>query len=752
MQKSTLLLLLILLSNVINAKTILVKNTAELNEANSMAQPGDSVILQNGEWKNCKIELNAKGNSLHPIVFIAQTPGKVLITGFSTLKIGGEYLEINGLNFTNGYSGDDAVITFQINKNQLANHCRVTNTVINGFNNTKRLDQNYWISFYGQFNRLDHCSIENKLNMGVILAVILDDDRSRQNFHSIDHNYFGYRLPLASNTGEIIRVGVSEHCEFNSNTIITNNLFEHCDGEAEVISIKSCSNQISNNVFKECQGNVVLRHGNFNTVENNIFLGNGKAGTGGVRVINKGNWVVNNLFYKCRGVDFRSPLSIMNGVPNSPAYRYVAVTEAVIANNSFVDCSPMSFCEGSDAERSVQPKNVEFVNNLVLNNLGSPVYFQNDDISGIHFSSNAVNSEIGQKLTKGFIKTSISSIKMDGIGFPSTALKTVKLSDSLQTVSIKRLEHPLVEKAGFSDIKSLKSITQKSYDASGASWFSKKSTIKTSKNIVVNCGTGKEIIVALNNSSSNNLTIILTAQNYTFDVPLEINKNVLFKSNTKGFITFNTTNSNLPYLIQLHAGYSLNLQNLQIDLKNITTNLFLTTDTSGSCEHSNLVINNCMFANLNQPFFNAPKSSVLDSMVVKNSTFTGFNGTLFNFGNENDNKGYYNVEHLMINNNTFENGRGQLLTMLRSGKDESTMGPFLYFKNNIVRNVNSSNNTSLINLFGTQNSWITNNTISNANSGKQLVIYEDVVKAKHIIENNTIKASGSITKNKYVLQ
>ena len=139
-------------------------------------------------------------------------------------------------------------------------------------------------------------------------------------------------------------------------------------------------------------------------------------------------------------------------------------------------------------------------------------------------------------------------------------------------------------------------------------------------------------------------------------------------------------------------------------------------------------------------------------MVVKNSTFTGFNGTLFNFGNENDNKGYYNVEHLMMKNNTFENGIGQLLTMLRSGKDESTMGPFLYFKNNIVRNVNSSNNTPLINLFGTQNSWITNNTISNANNGKQLVIYEDVVKAKHIIENNNIKASGSITKNKYVLE
>ena len=78
--------------------------------------------------------------------------------------------------------------------------------------------------------------------MGVLMAVIIDDERSRENFHSIDHNYFGLRIPLASNSGEIIRIGVSQHCEFNSNTQITDNFFEHCDGETEIISIKSGSN------------------------------------------------------------------------------------------------------------------------------------------------------------------------------------------------------------------------------------------------------------------------------------------------------------------------------------------------------------------------------------------------------------------------------------------------------------------------------------------------------------------------------
>ena len=128
--------------------------------------------------------------------------------------------------------------------------------------------------------------------MGVLLAVILDDERSRENFHSIDHNYFGRRSPLASNGGEIIRVGLSQHCQFNSNTGINNNFFENCDGEAEIISIKSCANVVEENIFKECQGSVVLRHGDNNIVADNYFLGNDKPGTGGVRVINKGQVVI----------------------------------------------------------------------------------------------------------------------------------------------------------------------------------------------------------------------------------------------------------------------------------------------------------------------------------------------------------------------------------------------------------------------------------------------------------------------------
>ena len=350
------------------ANTIIVKNAEELKKANKEAKPGDIIVLQDGIWNNITISLNCKGTKEQPITFKAQTAGKVIISGNSKLQIGGTYIIVDGLYFTNGYAGSDAVIKFRVNNEQLANNCRVTNTVINDFNNPKRMDENYWVALYGKHNQIDHCSFQNKKNMGVMMAVILDDERSRENFHSINNNYFGFRTPLASNTGETLRVGVSQHCEFNSNTQIFDNFFENCDGETEIISLKSGSNVIRNNLFKECSGAVVLRHGDYNTVEGNVFLGNNKPGTGGVRIINKGQWVVNNLFYECRGRDFRSPIAIMNGVPNSPAHRYVQVTDAVIANNSFYNCTPLSFCDGSDVERSATPSNVAFINNIYFNN------------------------------------------------------------------------------------------------------------------------------------------------------------------------------------------------------------------------------------------------------------------------------------------------------------------------------------------------------------------------------------------------
>ena len=537
MKRSLFFSFLLILSFGLFAQNITVKNIAELNEANKKAKPGDVITLQNGEWTDAVIKLNCSGTKEKPITFKAQNAGEVRITGKSRLAIGGNFIIISGLYFAKGYAGDDPVINLRIDKNQLANDCRVTDCMIDGFNNP-RMQENYWVSLSGKRNRIDHCSFENKNNLGVLMAVILDDDRSRENFHSVDHNYFGQRLPLGSNGGEIIRIGVSQHCEFNSNTQVIDNFFEHCDGETEIVSVKSCSNVVRNNLFKECQGSVVLRHGNYNTVENNIFLGNDKEGTGGVRIINKGQWVVNNYFYHCRGKGFRSPLSVMNGVPNSPANRYVAVTDAVVANNSFIECAPMSLCEGSDTERSVVPSHLIFRNNAYYNTRDKNIYDVSDDISKISFINNAVNTGVVQETVPGFIKINASGKNPKDGNTPFNLTLAVK-NDSLSAIGKTRLNGGFYNKAGYSS-KNFKTVVKNAEKNCGSSFYAK---IKGEPSLLgfgpTEVKDANELTAILESKDTWPVHIVLTGTHYMINKPLSVNRYTIISTNNS-LVRFST--------------------------------------------------------------------------------------------------------------------------------------------------------------------------------------------------------------------
>jgi len=731
------------------AATIEVKNSQELENANLTARPGDIIILRNGIWQNTTISLSCQGTKEKPITFKAQTSGKVHLTGNSKLQLGGTFIIVEGLHFLNGYAAEDAVITFRIDNDRLANNCRVTNTVINDYNNPKRLSENYWVALYGKNNRIDHCSFLNKTNIAVLLAVILDDERSRENFHSIDHNYFGERKPLASNAGEIIRVGVSQHCEFNSYTQITDNYFEHCDGETEIISVKSCRNTIRKNIFKECQGGVVLRHGNYNTVESNIFLGNNKEGTGGVRIINKGQWVVNNLFYKCRGTGFRSPLSIMNGIPNSPANRYLEVSDAVISNNSFFECTPISFCEGSDAERSVQPYRVTFLNNLFYNSKDQKLYNVFDDISRINFSGNLVSNSIEQQLTNGFSKTVLAIRAAGQLKLPDAGSNlTNPVPDSLRAAGSERQVNALAAKQGLSDIDLILDVLQSFSKECGAKWYIRTTPVK--KQITLNCKSAGELNNALAEYNNYKLIINLTGRDYTFTSPLNIQQDVLLKSTQKQSIRLTMTGTS-DYFIQLKAGNSLKFNNLNLDLSSLNSGTFITTDTSGSSNHCNFSMNNCTFTNSNCTIFNAARSSVSDSIIISNCRFKNGRNDVFRFIEETDNKGYYNVEKLAISNCLFTDQKGSILQMLRSGKDESTMGPLLIFANNKLSDCSTNKDAPLFTIRGVQRSFVENNYFTNCNTGKDLLQYEDWVRAVHFFRKNVLSNTGKVLANQYVL-
>jgi len=370
-------LLLLISCEQSETQVILVTTNAELHTAIKNVKAGTSIVLKNGVWKDVNIKFIGEGQEGNPISLKAEKAGEVFIEGESSLEISGNYLQVSGLFFRNGHSPTKNVIAFRTGTKKVANHSSVSNCVILDFNNLERDQDNLWVQFYGKHNTLENCYIAGKTNGGPTVRVDLKGNQSIRNYHKIINNHFGPRPRKGGARGETIQLGSSFTSMSPSHTLIANNLFEECNGEVEIISSKTNFNIIRNNVFYKSEGSVVTRHGNYVHVDGNYFIGDGiNEQYGGIRIINTGHWVTNNLFYKIKGKNFRSPIAIMNGIPKSPLNRYNQVTDVVVAYNTFVDSdSPFQFGVGTNIAqaavlpkseiRSARPLRTEVVNNVI---------------------------------------------------------------------------------------------------------------------------------------------------------------------------------------------------------------------------------------------------------------------------------------------------------------------------------------------------------------------------------------------------
>lgn len=380
-----------------------VNSVKEFKSALKQVLPGDNIVLTDGVWKDAEIIFEADGTPGKPITLKAQTPGQVILTGNSSLKIAGDYLVVDGLYFKDGKIEKGSVIEFRKNTKKVSNYSRLTNTAIENYNPDDINTDYKWVSLYGQYNRVDHCYFRNKTHSGCLLVVWLSD---KPNYHIIDSNYFAYRPELGFNGGEIIRVGTSDWSMYDSHTTVEYNYFEECNGEREIISNKSCKNVYRYNTFVASQGALTLRHGNDCLVEGNFFLGKNKPMTGGVRIIGENHRVINNYFAELQGDGAYSALSIMNGVPNSPLNRYFQVKNAYIANNTFVNNkTTITIGEGADDELSLPPIDSKIANNIVYSKNSPLVVLKSNPVNFDWEANIFYGAELGIDVKEGIIIT-----------------------------------------------------------------------------------------------------------------------------------------------------------------------------------------------------------------------------------------------------------------------------------------------------------------------------------------------------------
>lgn len=363
------------------AQGTLVSTESELRSAIAGAQPGDVIRMADGVWTDVDVVFRADGTEADSIRLEAQTPGGVVLDGSSTLRIAGDYLVVDGLRFEGGTPTGSHVVQFRDGAKQ-ANHSRLTNSTIIDVNPVNRAFDTKWISVYGTHNRVDHNFLRGKTNVGTTLVVWLESgSNARPVYHRIDHNHFGERPALGQNEGETIRIGTSTTSMQDAFVTVERNLFERCDGESEIISVKSGNNTIRANTFVRSRGALTLRHGNGSRVEGNVFLGQRVDDTGGVRIIGEDHVVVNNYFELLGGTGFESAIAIMNGVPNSPLNRYFQVRNVTVAHNTIVRArDALTIGAGADSERTLPPEGVRFHNNVILSEGNSIVDLEAEPI------------------------------------------------------------------------------------------------------------------------------------------------------------------------------------------------------------------------------------------------------------------------------------------------------------------------------------------------------------------------------------
>lgn len=364
----------------------------ELKDQLKNSIPGDIFYIENGVYENAEIEIDAEGTFDSPIYILPETPGGVTFKGETTLVMDGFYTVFSNFVFKDT----------DINKSI---KLRGKNNRISGctWDGLKR-DVESLIRLEGVANRFDHNIIKNiDAKLGVLVLVYRELSNIKEDYALIDNNYFLDRKPYeGSNNGkEAIRIGDSQtSLKSNSKSIIYKNIFENMNGEIEVISVKANENLILNNNLIRSQGLITLRHGNRNVVRKNKIDAKQETRTGGIRIVGADHVVEQNLIKNVNGDGkFRSSITLMCGIEDSPLNGYDQVVNGMIKNN-IIDSSNYGMTLGLSADSGVlKPDSTVITDNFICNT--NVAFSDEDDVLGAKntfWDNNKIyNSDLGSE-------------------------------------------------------------------------------------------------------------------------------------------------------------------------------------------------------------------------------------------------------------------------------------------------------------------------------------------------------------------
>jgi len=401
-----------------------VTNYNELKTALASMNPGDIIELEDGTYSGNALTVTQGGCAERPIIVRAKNIGQAKLTGklYFTLR-NVSYTTFEGLNF-------DLDPVSSIFKMEGCSYVRITK---NEFRMKKETEgqTSKWILIGDEWNkevcsshhnRIDHNLFDGKYDGGS--WVVIDGAHGTSpgdisKYDMIDHNHFRNNTPRVANEKETIRIGVTDLTPCSAYCTVEYNLFENCDGDPEIVSVKSCDNLIKGNTFQNCLGTVCLRQGSRNVVDGNYFFGNGKTiegnGCGGIRVYGLDHKIINNYFEGLTGEKWDAACTITNGDVSNPSSSWNShnIPENVVfAFNTYVNNkSDIEIGFTNNDNYGKAPLNCLIANNIYIQNENPIVKaYSSKSLSEVTFSNNIMHATGTASLGNTFNESQVMPI------------------------------------------------------------------------------------------------------------------------------------------------------------------------------------------------------------------------------------------------------------------------------------------------------------------------------------------------------
>lgn len=385
------------------------------------AQPGDTFVIPDGTYEDISVNLKGKGTSDSPITLKAKNPGKVVFTGASTFTISGSHIIVSDLLFYECINQNpNYIVYFSVgSSDSQLKSCAFINCNPEVINTENQLEVVY---VRGQRHKITSCYFNKKSSIGRMVNIENKDMKNDEHipgYHTVENCYFGNFMSYeeneefsgvsSANGFEAIKIGSSANSMYSSFTTVKGCFFEKCNGEDELITVKSSENSILNNTFYRSSAAVHLRQGHDSIVKGNLFINDIEKidakilRSSGLRVYDKNHTITDNYFYN--QPENTGALFLDSATENGTIEQYAPVENVNLSNNTVIGAdialvAGLYYKNSEGIEVRKIPPEGKVENNALISYKGSLPLIYNGDTEthkhGLIFKNNyAYGKELG---------------------------------------------------------------------------------------------------------------------------------------------------------------------------------------------------------------------------------------------------------------------------------------------------------------------------------------------------------------------